>query len=67
MYWWSLYPIETGHHCAHVRLLSVGVCACTCTFIFNIGVSIFHSEDIIVDCFAHVSIDCVLIFVFVHL
>ena len=48
-----------------MRLLSVGVCACT--FIFNIGASIFHSKDITVGCFAHVSIDCVLIFVFVHL
>ena len=52
----------SGHYCAHVRLLSVGVCACTS--LLNIGVSIFHSEGITVDCFAHVSIDCVLIFVF---
>ena len=27
----------------YIRLLSVSVCACT--FIFNIGVSIFHSKD----------------------
>ena len=48
-----------------MHLLSVGVCACT--FIFNIGVSIYHNKDITVGCFAHVSIDYVLIFVFVHL
>ena len=39
-----------------MRLVSVSVCACT--FIFYIDVNIFHSEDITVDCFAHVNRLC---------